>query len=226
MENEQDTCTCSCNTYQGIILGDTAPDFTAITTHGEIQFHDYIRNSWAILFSHPADFTPVCTTELLGFAENQEEFDKRGVKIIGLSIDSVYSHIAWIKAIKEHFDVEVKFPVIADIGGEVAKKYSMIHPKVSTNLAVRTVVIINPSAEISFIVTYPLGVGRNLDEILRILDALKVVEEKKLATPANWKKGENALMPPPTTTGEAKKRTEKYINDPNFMDWFLCKTKI
>ncbi|MDD3420352.1 MAG: peroxiredoxin [Candidatus Gastranaerophilales bacterium] len=209
-----------------ISLGDPAPDFVATTTHGEIQFHDYIRNSWAILFSHPADFTPVCTTEFLGFAEKQEEFDKRGVKLIGLSIDSVYSHIAWIKAMKEHFDVEVKFPVIADVGAEVAKKYSMIHPKISTTQAVRTVVIINPTGEVAFIVTYPMGVGRNIDEIIRILDALAVVYEKKVATPANWKAGESALMPPPNTSSDAEKRTAKYKDDPNYQDWYLCKTKI
>lgn len=215
---------CNCKTC--LTLGDIAPDFTAVTTHGEIKFSEYIKNSWAIIFSHPADFTPVCTTEFVAFAENQLEFDKRGVKIIGLSIDSVYSHIAWIRAIEEKFEVKVHFPVIADLGMEVAKKYGMIHPQISTVHAVRTITIINPRGEVAFLVTYPMSVGRNIEEIIRIIDAMQTVENKKVATPAGWQAGDNAIIPPPLTTDDAQKRVDKYKNDSNCTDWFLCKTKL
>lgn len=215
---------CNCKTC--LTLGDEAPDFTAVTTQGEITFSEYIKNSWAILFSHPADFTPVCTTEFLGFAERQEEFDKRGVKLIGLSIDSVYSHIAWLRAMEEKFDVKVKFPVIADLSMEVAKKYGMIHSKVSKTHAVRTVTVINPKGEIAFLFTYPSSVGRNIDEIIRIIDAMQLVEKKHVATPANWKPGDNVIMPPPQTASDAEKRVEQNKDNPECYDWFLCKTKI
>jgi peroxiredoxin (alkyl hydroperoxide reductase subunit C) len=215
-----------CNCKECLNLGDTAPDFVATTTQGEIKFSEYIKGSWVILFSHPADFTPVCTTEFLAFAEKQEEFDKRGVKLIGLSIDSVYSHIAWLRAIEEKFEVKIKFPVIADLTMDVARKYGMIHSKVSNTHAVRTITIINPSSEVAFLVTYPMSVGRNIEEIIRIIDAMQVVEEKKVATPANWQVGDNAIIPPPQTMDDAQKRLEKHKNDSNCYDWFLCKTKI
>lgn len=215
---------CNCKTC--LTLGDMAPDFVAVTTHGEIKFLEYIKNSWAIIFSHPADFTPVCTTEFIAFAENQIEFDKRGVKLIGLSIDSVYSHIAWIRAIEEKFEVKVQFPVIADLGMDVAKKYGMIHPQMSTTHAVRTVTVINPRGEVAFMVTYPMSVGRNIEEIIRIIDAMQTVEKKKVAMPANWQVGDNAIIPPPLTTNDAQKRLDEHRNDENCYDWFLCKTKI
>lgn len=217
-----DTCNCK----ECLTLGDMAPDFIATTTHGEIKFHEYIKDSWAILFSHPADFTPVCTTEFLAFAEQQAEFDKRGVKLIGLSIDSVYSHIAWLRKIEEKFEVKVKFPVIADLSMAVSKKYGMIHSKISTTHAVRTITIINPDNEVAFLVTYPMSVGRNIEEIIRVIDALQVVANKKVATPANWQIGDNAIIPPPQTMDDAEKRLEKHKNDSNCYDWFLCKTKI
>lgn len=215
-----------CNCKSCLKLGETAPDFTAVTTQGEIKFSEYIKDNWVILFSHPADFTPVCTTEFVGFAEKQEEFDKRGVKLIGLSIDSVYSHIAWIRAIEEKFDIKVKFPVIADLSMDVAKKYGMIHDEIDTTHAVRTVTIINPEGEVAFLVTYPMSVGRNIDEIIRILDAMQTVETKKVATPANWKKGESVIIPPPQTKEGAEKRAKEQQNNPEYKDWFLCKTKI
>jgi len=207
-------------------LGDYAPDFTAITTQGKMNFSDYIKNSWALLFSHPADFTPVCSTEFIGFAEQQDEFDKRGVKLIGLSIDSVYSHIAWLRAIEEKFGVKVNFPVIADLSMEVAKKYGMIHEKISTIHAVRTITIINPRGEVAFLVTYPMGVGRNIEEIIRIIDAIQLTEKKNVATPANWKKGDDVLIPPPETAIDAEKSAEQNKTNPDYQDWFLCKTKI
>lgn len=217
-----DKCTCkSCLT-----LGDTAPDFTAVTTQGEIKFSEYIKDSWAILFSHPADFTPVCTTEFVGFAEKKEELDKRGVKLMGLSIDSVYSHIAWIRCIEERFEVKITFPVIADLSMDVAKKYGMVHEKSSTIHAVRTVIIINPHGKIAFMVTYPMPVGRNIDEIIRVIDAMQIVESKKVATPANWQKGESVIAPPPETAEAAEKRVKAEKNNPECCDWFLCKMKV
>lgn len=219
-------CNGECNCKNCLTLGDIAPDFMAITTQGKMNFSDYIKDSWAILFSHPADFTPVCTTEFLGFAEKQDEFDKRGVKLIGLSIDSVYSHIAWIRQIKDIFDVEIKFPVIADLAMDIAKKYGMIHEKIDTTHAVRTVTIINPRGEIAFLVTYPMSVGRNIDEIIRIIDAMQTVEKKRVATPANWKVGDSVIIPPPQTAKEAQQRVDEQKNNPEYHDWFLCKTKI
>ncbi len=216
----------TCNCRECLTLGDMAPDFEATTTHGEIKFSEYIKDSWVIFFSHPADFTPVCTTEFLAFTESQEEFDKRGVKLIGLSIDSVYSHIAWLRTIEEKFEVKVKFPVIADLSMKVAKKYGMIHSEISNTHAVRTITIINPRGEVAFLVTYPMSVGRNIEEIIRIIDALQIVEKKKVATPANWQIGDNVIIPPPQTMEGAEKSLEKHKDDPNCYDWFLCKTKI
>ncbi len=215
-----------CNCKNCLTLGDIAPDFTAVTTKGEIKFSEYIKDSWAVLFSHPADFTPVCTTEFIGFAQEKEAFDKRGVKIIGLSIDSIYSHIAWLRAIEEKFDTKIDFPVIADLSMEVAKKYGMIHEKMSTTHAVRTVTIITPRGEIAFMVTYPMSVGRNISEIIRIIDAMQTVETKKVATPANWQKGESVIMTPPQTIEGAQKRVKEQKDNPECYDWFLCKTKV
>lgn len=143
-----------------------------------------------------------------------------------MSIDSIYSHIAWLRKIEEKFEVKVKFPVIADLSMAVAKKYGMIHSKISNTHAVRTITIINPANEVAFLVTYPMSVGRNIEEIIRIIDALQVVANKKVATPANWQVGDNAIIPPPQTMADAENRLEKHKNDSNCYDWFLCKTKI
>lgn len=205
-------------------LGDEAPDFEAETTQGEIKFHEYIKDNWAILFSHPADFTPVCTTEFVGFAEKQEEFDKRNTKLIGLSIDSVFSHIAWIRTIEKNFKTKIKFPLIADLLMEVAHTYGMIHPAVSEIHAVRTVFIIDPKKIIRFMVSYPQSVGRNINEIIRIVDALQLIDKENIATPANWKQGENVIVTPPKTLEEAEKRMQGEYSD--CKDWFLCKTKV
>jgi len=204
-------------------LGEPAPDFEADTTHGKIKFSEYNKDHWVILFSHPADFTPVCTTEFVGFAEKQEEFDKRNTKLIGLSIDSVYSHIAWIRQIEKSFNVKIKFPVIADLLMDVAHMFGMIHPAMSEVHAVRTVFIIDPKGIIRFMVTYPQSVGRNVDEILRILDAMQLVDKENIVTPANWKPSDNVIIPPPHTVEDAEKRTQE--ENEECTDWFLCKRK-
>jgi len=205
-------------------LGEQVPNFEADTTQGRIKFSDYNKDSWVILFSHPADFTPVCSTEFLGFAQKQEEFDKRNVKLIGLSIDSVYSHIAWIRQLEELYEIKIKFPVIADLGYEVANLYNMIHPAISDVHAIRTVYIIDPKGILRMSINYPSSVGRNIEEIIRIIDALQIVEEKGVATPANWKPGENVIVPPPRTQEEAEKRIHEKHEE--CTSWYLCKTKI
>lgn len=216
--NEEILEVCNC-----IRLGEPAPDFEADTSHGKIKFSEFNQGSWVILFSHPADFTPVCTTEFIGFAQKQQEFDKRNVKLLGLSIDSVYSHIAWVRQIEETFELKINFPIIADLRYEVSQLYNMIHPAISEVHAIRTVYIIDPNGILRMSIAYPSSVGRNIDEIIRIIDALQVVDERKVATPANWKPGENVIVPPPRTTSDAEKRThEKHEECTN---WFLCKEK-
>lgn len=204
-------------------LGEPAPDFTADTTHGKIKFSEFNKGHWVILFSHPADFTPVCTTEFIGFAQKQEEFDKRNVKLMGLSIDSVYSHIEWVRQIEENFELKINFPVIADLGFEVAHLYAMIHPAVSTVHAIRTVYIIDPEGILRTSISYPSSVGRNIDEIVRIIDALQLVDKKGAATPANWKPGENVIVPPPKTAEDAEKRLHEKHEE--CTSWYLCKEK-
>lgn len=215
-----DDCTCC------LSLGDKAPDFKAVTTHGNLQFSEYVKDHWAILFSHPADFTPVCSTEFSAFAQKYDEFEKRGVKLMGLSVDSVYSHIAWVRDIEELFDVKVKFPIIADLTTKVAKAFGMIHPEVSEVHAIRKVVIVNPKREVVFMVTYPLGVGRNIDELIRVLDALKLVATDGVATPANWQKGDSIIIPPPQTSDEATKRVAEQKDNPEHKGWYLSKKKL
>jgi peroxiredoxin (alkyl hydroperoxide reductase subunit C) len=203
-------------------IGDKAPDFKAKTTHGEKKLADY-EGKWLIMFSHPADFTPVCTTEFIAFSEIYPELQKRNVDLLGLSIDSNYSHIAWVRRIKEKMDVDIPFPIIEDLRMDVAKKYGMIHPGESTTAAVRAVFIIDPEQVIRAIIYYPLNSGRNMDEILRLIDALQTVDEHKIATPANWRPGDKVIVPPPGTTDDAEKRIEEGYE---CIDWFLCKKKL
>lgn len=200
-------------------LGEIAPDFEAITTHGKIRLSDF-KGKWVILFSHPADFTPVCTTEFVAFAQIYEELVKRNVKLIGLSIDSVFSHIAWVRKIKEKFGITIPFPVIADLDMKVANLYGMIHPGESTTSAVRCVFVIDPEMKLRAMIYYPLNVGRNMQEILRLIDALQTADKYKVATPANWKPGEKVIVPPPTTQDSAEKRLQEGYE---CVDWFLCK---
>ncbi|MGB9639948.1 MAG: peroxiredoxin, partial [Anaerolineales bacterium] len=179
-------------------LNEPAPEFEAVTTHGTVRLSDY-RDSWLILFSHPADFTPVCTTEFVAFAEIYPELQKRGVELLGLSVDSVYSHIAWVRNIEEKTGVKISFPVIADLNKEVASLYGMIQPGASKTEAVRAVFIIDPKGILRAMIYYPLTAGRNMQEILRLVDSLQTSDKYQVATPANWKPGDKVIVPAPNT---------------------------
>jgi alkyl hydroperoxide reductase subunit AhpC len=194
-------------------LGDTAPDFTAETTQGTIRFHEWIGNSWAVLFSHPKDFTPVCTTELGYMARIKPEFDRRGVKIIGLSVDAVSDHARWAKDIEETQGAAPNYPMIGDPELKVAKLYGMLPASASgdaskrtpaDNLTVRNVFVIGPDKKIRLILVYPMSTGRNFDELLRVIDSLQLTDKHRLATPVNWKPGEDAIIPPSIPDAEAK----------------------
>jgi alkyl hydroperoxide reductase subunit AhpC len=196
-------------------IGDTAPDFTAETTEGKIRFHDWIGDSWVILFSHPKDFTPVCTTELGYMAGLKKEFDKRHCKVIGLSIDPVSDHTAWAKDIEETQGHRVNYPMIGDTDLKVAKLYDMIHPNASgtakerkavDNATVRTVFLIGPDKLIKAMFTYPMSTGRNFDEVLRVLDSIQLTAKHKVATPVNWKPGNDVIIVPSVPDEEAKKK--------------------
>lgn len=179
-----------------IRLGDEAPDFTAMSTEGEINFHDWLGNGWGILFSHPADYTPVCTTELGTVAKIKSEFDKRNVKIIALSVDGIESHNGWIKDINETQNTVVNFPIIADEDRKVSELYDMIHPNADSQLTVRSVFVIDPDKNVKLMITYPASTGRNFDEILRVIDSLQLTEYHKVATPANWNYGDDCVIVP------------------------------
>lgn len=183
-----------------IRLGDTAPDFTAETSEGKINLYEYLGNNWGILFSHPADFTPVCTTELGTVAKLKNEFDKRGVKILALSVDPVASHLEWIKDINETQNTKVNYPIIADPVFEVSKLYGFVHPNASDKFTVRSVVIIGPDKKVKLLITYPASTGRNFDEILRVVDSLQLTANYSVATPANWKNGEDVVVIPAIKT--------------------------
>jgi len=200
-------------------IGDRAPDFQANSSKGPISLKDY-KGKWVVLFSHPADFTPVCTTEFIEFARRYEEFEKKNAQLIGLSIDSVYSHIAWLLQIEKISGIEVKFPVIADLSMEVSRLYGLIHERASTTSTVRAVFFIDPEGVVRALIYYPASTGRNIDEIMRVLDSLIYVDSFMIATPANWKAGEDVIVPQPSTLQAAKDR----IKDPNLnvKDWFLA----
>ncbi len=185
-------------------LGDTAPDFAAVTTEGPIKFHDWVADGWAILFSHPHDFTPVCTTELGYVARLKPEFDRRRVKAIGLSIDPLDSHLGWAADIKETQGYGLNFPVIADPERKVANLYGMIHPSHDEVYTVRTVFVIDPKKKIRLTITYPQTTGRNFDEILRVIDSLQLTDAHRVATPVNWKQGEDVIIVPAVSDDEAR----------------------
>jgi len=185
-----------------IRLGDEAPNFTAKSTEGDINFHDWLGDSWGILFSHPADYTPVCTTELGLVAKYKAEFDKRNVKIVALSVDGLESHNDWINDINETQDTTVNFPIIADENREVAMLYDMIHPNADDNLTVRSVFVIDPDKKVKLMLTYPASTGRNFDELLRVIDSLQLTTYHKVATPANWNNGEDCVIVPSVTDEE------------------------
>ncbi|MCB9000463.1 MAG: peroxiredoxin [Bacteroidales bacterium] len=213
-------------------IGDMAPEFKAVTTQGEINFPNDFRGNWVIFFSHPADFTPVCTSEFMTFASMEDKFAKANCKLVGLSVDGLHSHIAWLRTIKEKIEykgmknVEVKFPLIEDISMNVAKKYGMIQPQESTTTAVRAVFFIDPKGVIRSIIYYPLSLGRNFDELYRVLIALQTADEFGVATPADWRPGDDVIVPPAGSCGVAKERMENKNEDVKCYDWFFCTKKL
>lgn len=196
-----------------IRLGDQAPDFTADSSMGMINFYDYLGDSWGILFSHPADFTPVCTTELGTAAKFKDDFDKRNVKMIALSVDGADSHAEWILDINETQNTTVNFPIIADEDKEVSTLYDMIHPNANSSLTVRSVYIIAPDKSVKLIITYPASTGRNFNELLRVIDSLQLTAYHKVATPADWKHGDKVVVSPAISTEDAKKIFPKGVEE-------------
>lgn len=188
----------------GLRLGDTAPDFSIDTTKGKINFHEWIGDSWCFFFSHPADFTPVCTTEMGRTAQLAQEFAARNVKPLGLSTDTVDAHLKWIADVNDTQNTTLEFPIVADPDLKVSQLYEMIHPGESTTAAVRSVFIIDPNKKIRLTLTYPMSVGRNFDEILRVIDALQLNDSAKVATPADWRKGDKVIIPPSITNEAAR----------------------
>lgn len=199
-------------------IGDQAPDFTANTTYGPLRFSEYNEGSWVILFSHPADFTPVCTTEMSGFATRHTEFKDLNTKLLGLSIDSIHSHMAWVNNVKKNSGVLFDFPIIADIDMKVAKLYGMLQPNESDTAAVRAVFIIDPTGKVRLVMYYPLNVGRNMNEIVRVLKALQLSDEHKVAMPLDWQPGDKVIVPPPKTVKDMEEREK---SDYEMVDFIL-----
>jgi peroxiredoxin (alkyl hydroperoxide reductase subunit C) len=204
-------------------IGDQAPDFKAMTTAGMIQFSEYNKGNWVILFSHPADFTPVCTTEMSAFAELEDEFAKYNTKLMGLSIDSIHSHIAWVNNVKKNLGITMRFPIIADIDMKVANLYGMVQPGESETAAVRAVFFIDPKGKIRLIMYYPLNVGRNMDEIWRVLKALQTSDANGVAMPLNWQPGDKVIVPPPKTVSEMEDREKSNYE---MVDFYLAKKSL
>jgi peroxiredoxin (alkyl hydroperoxide reductase subunit C) len=201
-------------------LGMPAPQFEVATTHGDLRLEDF-KGSWLILFSHPADFTPVCTTEFIAFAEIHSQLREMNCELMGLSIDSTYSHIAWVRNIEEKMGVKIEFPVIADLNKETAMRYGMIMPSESKTETSRCVFVIDPEQVLRAMVYYPLTTGRNMDELLRLIQALQITDEHQVATPANWRPGDKVILPPPATQEAAEER----LRDSSLecTDWYFCK---
>ncbi|HEY6307625.1 MAG TPA: peroxiredoxin [Candidatus Angelobacter sp.] len=207
-------------------INEPAPDFQAKSTHGVIRLSDYTaRGKWVLLFSHPADFTPVCTTEFVEFARNYQEFEKRNVQLIGVSIDSVYAHIAWVKNIEQNFGVKVEFPVVADLDQKVAASFGLVHEAVSDTAAVRAVFFIDPKGVVRALLYYPLSLGRNIDEIIRVFDALQTAEANAVSIPANWVPGKPVIVPPPLTKQDADARL-KNNGDLKVVDWYFAQKEL
>ena len=203
-------------------LGDPVPDMEVQTTHGTLRLSDF-KGSWLVIFSHPADFTPVCTTEFMAFAQIHPGLKKRGVELLGLSVDSLTSHIAWVRNIEEKTGVKIDFPIIADLNKEVATRFGMVHPGQSKTETVRCVFIIDPNQVFRLMLYYPLSTGRNMDEILRVIDALQMTDANKVATPANWRPGDMVIVPPPQTQEAAEERLKQGYE---CVDWYFCKKKL
>jgi peroxiredoxin (alkyl hydroperoxide reductase subunit C) len=204
-------------------IGDIAPDFEVITTTGQLKLSDYNKDSWVILFSHPADFTPVCTTEMSGFALEKDFFAKHNTKLLGLSIDSIHSHIAWVNAVHEKTGVLFEFPIIADLDMKISKLYGMLQPGESETAAVRAVFIIDTNSKVRLVMYYPLNVGRNMEEIKRTLVALQTSDEHKCAMPLNWKKGDKVIVPAPKTLVALAERKASNLE---MVDWYLAKKSL
>ncbi|MBI5058764.1 peroxiredoxin [candidate division KSB1 bacterium] len=204
-------------------LNEPAPDFTAKTTQGELKLADFKGRKWVVLFSHPADFTPVCTTEFIAFARNHEKFERLNTQIIGLSIDSIYSHIAWVRNIEDKFDVKVPFPVIADLKMDVARAYGMVHPTASDTSAVRAVFVIDDKGIIRAMIYYPLTNGRSIDEVLRIVEALQTTDKNQVATPENWRAGDKCIVLAPQTVQVAAQRSAEGFD---YTDWYFTKKAV
>ncbi|MHA7652467.1 peroxiredoxin [Mycobacterium sp. ML4] len=213
-------------------IGDPAPEFTAVTTQGPINFPADHAGKWVIFFSHPADFTPVCTSEFMTFASMHEQFAAYNTKLVGLSVDGLYSHIAWLRTIKEKItfrgmhDVDVTFPLVEDVSMEVAKKYGMIMPGEDATKAVRAVFIIDPKGTIRAVIYYPLSLGRNFDELLRVIQALQTADHFQVATPADWRPGDRVIVPPAGSCGTAKERMDGRAEGITCEDWFFCTKEI
>ncbi len=204
-------------------IGDVAPDFEALTTTGNLKFSEYNKGSWVVFFSHPADFTPVCTTEMSGFANEKEFFAKHNTKLMGLSIDSIHAHIAWVNAVHEKTGVLFEFPIVADISMEVSKLYGMLQPGESETAAVRAVFIMDPEGKVRLIMYYPLNVGRNMAEIKRALVALQTSDEHKVAMPLDWQIGDKVIVPAPKTVEALAERKSSNLE---MVDWYLAKKSI
>jgi peroxiredoxin 2/4 len=201
-------------------IGEQAPDFDVVTTTGQLKLSEYNKDHWVILFSHPADFTPVCTTEMMGFANEKDFFAAHNTKLIGLSIDSIHSHIAWVNAVHEKTGVLFEFPIIADIDMKISKLYGMLQPGESETAAVRAVFIIDPASKVRLVMYYPLNVGRNMEEIKRTLIALQTSDENKCAMPLNWNVGDKVIIPAPKTVAAL---AERKASDLEMVDWYLAK---
>jgi len=204
-------------------LNEPAPDFTALTTHGPLTLSS-LKGKWVVLFSHPADFTPVCTTELVEFARRAPDFEQLNVQLLGLSIDSVYSHIAWARSMEEHFGVKIPYPMIADLDTKVATLYGMLHPGASSTATVRCVFVIDDKGIVRAMIYYPLTNGRSIDEILRLVTALQTSDKHGVATPCNWQPGEKVIVPAPLTTEAADKRMQDTSVEAT--DWYFSKKSL
>ena len=210
-------------------INEPAPDFEAKSTHGVIKLSDYTaKGKWIMLFSHPADFTPVCSTEFIEFARHARDFEERNVQLIGVSIDSVYSHIAWVRSIEQTAGVKVTFPLVADLDQKVARTFGMVHEAVSDTSAVRAVFFIDPKGVIRALLYYPLSLGRNVEELIRVFDALQTTDANAVSTPANWRPGDPVIVPAPLTQQDAEKRIEAGRNGDGLdvQEWYLTRKKL
>jgi len=208
-------------------LGETAPDFTAKSTHGDIRLSDYTsKGKWVLLFSHPSDFTPVCTTEFVEFGRRWPEFDALNVQLIGVSVDSIYSHIAWVRDIEQQAAIDVKFPVVADLDQRVARLYGMVHEATADTATVRAVFVIDPKQKVRTVLYYPMQLGRSIDELLRVVHGLQTVDTNGVSCPADWKPGEPVIVPAPATQADAAKRTNGGATGLDVKTWYLSKKEL